>query len=515
MQEQITRFLHAFDGNRRSHGRRDQKTGKSTTIHAEYSEKKAEDHLNGLVGLGIAPIRDDDLCTWGAIDIDIHKGKIELPPIDQEALSKQIQKSNLPLLCCRTKRGGSHLYCFVSEPVPAITMRQVLARWAADLGHAGVEIFPKQSRLATEPDGTKQKAGWINLPYFNKDETDRYCTLAGRVLTFERFLDAVDQARISPAELLERGGELFQEAPPCIRRLVADGIPAGCRNDALYNIVVYLKRAFPDTYREKARDINARFFLPPLEHEEAHRTILSASRRDYQYKCKEDVLKSRCRADECVKCKYGITEKERNTSRFEDELTFVQLVKYDTVPPRWQLRTEDGRAVSVATPELMDWRRLRELIIETHHIVVAPRKNDDWQAELAVLMKTMQVKGAPIDASPMGVVKVKLFEFLNRADLLATGDDISKREMLLVGCPVVQAIEGGKWVLFRGTDFTDFLKKAKCDEHRHPLFWVWMKTMGVTTKRVQIGGAHREVWAIQIKDEMSDKYEERNIESDF
>ena len=53
--------------------------------------------MNGEYGLGIFPLRDDGMCKWGAIDVDIYN-------LDFEKLEKDLNKLKLPLIICKTKK---------------------------------------------------------------------------------------------------------------------------------------------------------------------------------------------------------------------------------------------------------------------------------------------------------------------------------------------------------------------------------------------------------------------------
>ena len=55
-------------------GERDNKTGKekgrATTKRGPVTDELFQKHLNGEINLGIIPIRSDNSCTWGCIDVD-------------------------------------------------------------------------------------------------------------------------------------------------------------------------------------------------------------------------------------------------------------------------------------------------------------------------------------------------------------------------------------------------------------------------------------------------------------
>src|SRR5690606_4115987 len=165
MRDLAERFAALFRGNDRSHGFFYPSNGGMETVKKKITMSDFERHLSGKVGVGVVPIMDDDQCWFGAIDIDAHG---DTPDIELDELEEGIRENDLPLVLCRSKSGGAHLYVFMTEPVAAKTMRKVLSNWAGILGHAGVEIFPKQESLP-ESGGEKQLGNWINLCYFSAD----------------------------------------------------------------------------------------------------------------------------------------------------------------------------------------------------------------------------------------------------------------------------------------------------------------------------------------------------------
>src|ERR1019366_8696331 len=60
-------------------------------------------HLTGERPLGVIPIREDSTSSWGSIDIDDYD-KVLL------VLVGRIQREKIPLVACRSKSGGLHLF---------------------------------------------------------------------------------------------------------------------------------------------------------------------------------------------------------------------------------------------------------------------------------------------------------------------------------------------------------------------------------------------------------------------
>ena len=190
-------------------------------------------HLSGERSIGIVPIRDDNTVAFAAIDVDIY-------PLDHAELEANIKALGLPLMLCRSKSGGAHLYLFIKPPgALAEKVRPKLAEWAAELGYSGVEIFPKQDEIRNKDD----TGNWINMPYFGGNEDSlRYGIVDGKPVSVTRFIkeailtsvrhDEIDRIEIVDEEKVLEGG------PPCLNTLVRTGFPSGSRNISLFNLAV-------------------------------------------------------------------------------------------------------------------------------------------------------------------------------------------------------------------------------------------------------------------------------------
>ncbi len=66
--------------------------------------------------------------------------------LNQKEMQDKIQKLKLPLLHCRSKSGGAHLYLFLKEWEQAAVVREYLTEMSIMLGHSGVEIFQSRTR---------------------------------------------------------------------------------------------------------------------------------------------------------------------------------------------------------------------------------------------------------------------------------------------------------------------------------------------------------------------------------
>lgn len=517
-QEDILRFASLFRGNGRSFGQflPGQSSAKNSfTVHEQYDMAHMEAHLSGVRGLGLVPIMDDNFCWFGAIDIDAH-GDAE--DIDLVELEREVRDNDFPLTVCRSKSGGAHLYLFGNEPIRASVIRSTLAKWATALGHRGVEIFPKQEHLPADKDtGEQQKGNWLNLAWFDAESPDclRYTVEGGKRIGFEHFLDVAESRKVSGVHLLEKAESQHAEAPPCIQRMISDGVGKGHRNEAMYNMVVYLKQAFPETYKDRAHDMNVKIFDEPMSHSEAQKVINSAGRRDYRYKCKEEPCRSLCRSFDCVTRKYGITPDEKGEMDMGKPPEFGQLEKYMTTPVRWAL-TVDGARLNLTTQQLMDFKQVREAIADTLTRLVPPMKNDRWQALLFKLMESAILLEAPEEATLEGQVKGRLIQFLSKGDLDSDGSDIQDRESILHGSPVVQAKDGKRLVYFRGQDFLDYLKKQRIDDVKGPNLWIILREQGLSSEKLRINShTSINVWSWPVEQLGVTEIPVKEIKSEF
>lgn len=304
-------------------------------------------HLAGTRGVGVPPLLDDGTCWWGAIDIDVYD-------LDLPALVKLVHGLGLPLVVCRTKSGGAHLYAFFTEPVKATLVRPKMAAWAVALKHPGAEVFPKQDRLlwrvvrrtangpveaggypdrvAAEARATELRVtalqtadpavtvaierdtgNWLNAPYYGGDLSTRYALGAdGVALTPAEFVAYARASAVTAAELegitprVADDDDSLRGAPPCLITLAAMGIGEGARNNALFNFAVYARKRHPDDWQSRVAGYNDRYLDPPLPGDELTQVIKSVARRDYGYKCNDQPIKAVCDKAACRGCEFGV-----------------------------------------------------------------------------------------------------------------------------------------------------------------------------------------------------------------
>jgi hypothetical protein len=510
------RLFHRFAGLSRAHGATRLKgvvTGKGKhEAHSETVRKPAtvelwEQHLAGTYGIGIVPIRDDATCCFGAIDIDQYDK-------DLSKLADQIVALQLPLVPCRTKSGGVHLYLFTKEPTPATLVRERLMEWAVLLGHSGVEIFPKQSRLASEND----IGNWINMPYYQGDATNRYAIAAGgKKMSVRDFLDHADVMAVSVGELQDwqtvgdaSMGEWWVDAPPCLQSLAAQGFGEGGRNNALFNIGVYLRKRFGDeTWQERLDSYNQKFMSPPLGHKEVAQVARSVNKKAYEYQCNQMPCVAACNRQICLTRAHGV-----GTGDGDPGVVFGGLVKLDTKPPLW-IWDVDGARIELSTTELKDQQRFHTKVIEKLNkwpLMVKPKR---WSEIIREKLSNCEVVDVPPDASMEGQVWALLEQYCTGRATAKSKEELalhkpwtdSDADDPLKEKPYIQRT----W--FSAVHFRQYLEKEriKVDERQ---LWLWLRNRGAKHKFFNIKGRGINCWGVPAFTAQNEDYSIPSTELD-
>lgn len=328
MKELAQQFCELFSGSEKAHGEFTitgskglKAAGKALTLLTPPTIELWDSHLKGKKGLGVIPIKSDNTCVWGVIDIDHYED------FDVTSLADK-WSSKYPVVVCRSKSGGAHVFFFTTAPVPAKLMRSKLAMLAGAIGHPTAEIFPKQDTVNSQDIGN-----WLNMPYFDTNVTLRYGIREGRVLDADEFVEYATSRRLQPDVLraLEFYDDAeFIDAPPCIQYFTAEGFPEGSRNDALFSMGVFARKAFPDIWEKKVSEYNNRF-MGPGSPEEVMGIIKGLRKTGYAYKCKQQPLCQHCNKDECDRRQHGIKKVvARNVSSPLDD---VDRPVHKYIPP--------------------------------------------------------------------------------------------------------------------------------------------------------------------------------------
>ena len=164
------------------------------------------------------------------------------------------------------KAGGAHGFLFTSDWVSAKEMQDTCRSVAAALGHGDCEIFPKQIQLNLERGDV---GNFLNIPYFDAEDGLRYAIKDdGSAATLEEFYALYDEYVLTPEQLLsltvQKPDEVtaIKDGPPCLQTLCSQKISEGGRNNGLFNIGVYLRKAYPDSWETEILNYNMNYLDP-------------------------------------------------------------------------------------------------------------------------------------------------------------------------------------------------------------------------------------------------------------
>lgn len=493
----VERFAQLFICNDRSYGVYNPKSRtKMHTVKGEPIPPEAyRSHLEGEVGLGGVPILDDGNVWWAAIDIDTHGPRGQ--NIDLLALAAKVEKFKLPLLACRSKSGGAHLYCFFTEPTPAVRVRPWMAKWSALLGYGEAEIFPKQVSLEAPIGGERPLGNWINLPYYNIHQTDRYCVIGGKEAPFEFFLDTAEGARYKlPAD--EAASGEYEQGPPCLQAMIRNRVDEGNRNNAVFQAAVFMKRAFPsDDWKQKVSEFNALAMVTPLGQRELRQVVGSVGRKDYQYKCREEPCRALCDREVCRTREFGITAGDIKANELPP---FDRVEKVISTPVRWILHIQ-GQQIELTSAQLFDFGQVRQAVYEKLNLLLPRMKADEWDVHLREVAERAKVR---FEQTIDDVIFTKLCDFLRRTTQDKMMPEEDRRKLILRRMPALVSISdtrfkprgqvdergsldeiGRVWYYaFRTQDFIDHMRRHKAlSVQEHQVHTILHRVLGEDSQR--------------------------------
>lgn len=450
------------------------KKGAALTLQEPVTVEVWEQHLKGKIQIGIVPIRDDATCVFGAIDIDDYK-------LDHAALEAKIKKQKLPLVMCRSKSGGAHLYAFFATPISAEAARELLSDWAAQLGYGNVEIFPKQSKLKSIND----TGNWINMPYCGGEKTERYGIRDNKPLTLEEFLEYVAKRKVTTKHFEraeDKKPELLDGGPPCLQTLCAAGFPEGTRNNGLFALGVYCRKRWPNDWEPRVEEMNAAFMNPPLEQAEVIGVIAHLQRKEYAYSCKQPPLAQHCQRATCIKREYGIGIKDAQEIF---GISLENVLRLETDPPIYYADFGERR-IEFMADHITSQNLFRKTVVEQTGHLILPVPGGKWFQFMAHVCATATVVVAPPETS-------------RKAHIISLVEDYCLEQVpgrvwedIIDG----QTLEVEERVYFRPHKFIQAINKEHHLKTTISDVYKALLGAGVKSAKREIGGKSYDVWSV-------------------
>jgi hypothetical protein len=449
-------------------------SGKNDAVHYAETIRKPvtlelwAKHVAGERPLGIIPIKEDNTCSWGSVDVDEYDTNLL-------AIVERVEKSRFPLVPCRSKSGGLHLFLFLLKPLAASVIQGALREMAASLGLAGSEIFPKQTTVLANKGGL---GNWMVMPYFGgtfggKLREQVGIRKVGAELTLGEFCSIAEKARVTEEELADaiahapgtegshsapgqkgsrstkraNGGTAsrgpFGDGPPCLQHMARGGFPEGGRNKALLHMGVYFKKSGAQDWEGLLGKANHQYMKPPLPASEVSGVIASLRKKDYEYLCKEEPMCSHCDAILCRTRKFGV-----GGGGAVPLITGIS--KLDITPPIWFVDVE-GESIECSTEQLQNYQKFHALCMSELNRCYRGIKNDAWYGLVSAALANVNLIPAPPDASTPGRFQELLEDFCTDR---ARGE---KKEDLLTGRPWLDEETGRHY--FRLRDLDQFFRR--------------------------------------------------------
>ena len=444
------KFKEIFEGNKSAYGQlilsgatndKGKADGKAFIKRQPVTDSLWEDHIAGKdPALGVIPINEDNMCKWGCIDVDVYN-------IDHLVLMRNIKGFSFPLVTFRSKSGGAHLFLFAKEFIPASLMQSKLKAMADALGYAGSEIFPKQTEILVERGDT---GNFLNLPYHGGARGLRYAIKAGgEAASLESFYSIYDEWVQTKEEIEQitvketKVEEAFEQGPPCLNRLATEGFGEGSRNNSLFNIAVYCKKAFED-WENQVGQYNQKYMDPPLSYQEVQLVIKSVTKKGYdKYRCKEQPICGVCNAAKCRTKKFGVGFEEEQMPELDT------LTKITSNPPQWFLNV-GGKRVELKTEQLHNPNLFAIAVLDQANVVSPIPKAQDWrEVYLKALMNNLQEIEPLESLDPINQIVNLLYDFtVNRPAARTKEDMLNKMSWTDDG-----------YTYFRMDDFYSFCKR--------------------------------------------------------
>lgn len=485
-------LMRLFSGDERAHGtydfskaatnaaKKNKVEGTGYTRRSPATVELWEKHLAGDYSLGIIPIREDSTCSWGALDIDQYD-------LNLAKLAQDIDRYSLPLVPCRTKSGGAHLYLFVTEPVEAAVIKDQLELISSQLGFGGCEVYPKQTEVLVERGDI---GNWLNMPYYGGETTDRYAfDSEGNALSIKEFFKLVEVRRVTPDKIedieVPSAANALDEGPPCLQHLIRQGFPEGTRNVGLFNLAVYLRKARPDTWKQELEKFNQEYMQPPLSAMEVLSAQKSVDKRSYEYTCKQQPIASFCSMGLCRTKKFGIGHDGSSNSQGSNFPTISGLSKLDSRPPIWFLDI-NGSRIQLDTEELQSQNLFQRVCMDELNVVTPSMNKAAWQNMISGLMSNVVVIEAPDDMSPQG-------QFWEMVEKFCTQKAQAKaKEEILLGKPWS---ENG-WVYIRMIDLRAYLDRNRFRDYKVHEMGSLLKKYGGEHHRMTIKNRNVNLWKL-------------------
>ena len=368
-----------------------------------------KDHLLGKKSIGIQPCRINGTAQFGCIDID--------PPdygtFKVENYLALFQQYKLPLVPILSKSGGLHSYIFLTEPIPTIDLIEALKAFLLPLGlKPTTEVFPKQKELQKDSKGDIKPGNFINLPYYNNGNSNRYAVDKNNSkLSLEQFIEFVNASKINKERLDKLVEEThrnillgtnaeFVDGPPCLALCSKSKLDDG-RDRFMYNYMVFAKKKYKDKWPDQVSAANYSYLQDPWDKAKLDSKLKAWKGETAGHTCYEDPIKDKCMRSLCYKRPFGV--KSDSVSIFP-EIQDFEMIAYAEPEYRFNVIMPNDENAQVIIPNTKLMTRQKEvldLVWQQTGVYFEPLKPKEFRAKLNEWRKNGQnikpPKGTQLD----------------------------------------------------------------------------------------------------------------------
>ena len=277
--------------------------------------------------------------------------------------------------------------------------------------------------------------------------------------------------------------DFLVDGPPCLQVLLPKKISEGGRNNGLFNIGVYLQKAYPDSRETELMQWNMAYVNPPLGLTEIGVVVNQLKKKDYAYKCNDAPINSYCDRPTCLMRKFGIG----GTA----SAAMGNLRKYDSPPPIWFLDV-NGTPIELDTEGLMSQPSFQKACMEQLNFLPPTSTKQTWETRIAALLSELRDNAAAVipvaeEESTKGI----FYEYLR--DFCLHFQQANTREEILLGKPWTNDEQE---TFFRLRDLESYLQRNKFFEYKRNKLAQRLREIGGQSSKLRIQDSTVNVYKI-------------------
>ena len=253
----------------------------------------------------------------------------------------------------------------------------------------------------------------------------------------------------------------------------------------MFNLGVYLRKAYPDSWEGEILNYNMQYVDPPLPLNEVNIVAKQLQKKDYAYKCKDAPINAYCNPELCRTRKFGIDAAVSG-------IQIANLRKYNSVPPVWFLDV-NGQPLELATDDLMNQAAFQKACVEQLNFLPRTAQKAVWEQRINGLLSDMtDTEGSIVEVSEDVSITGQFVDHLEEFTTgMQRGED---KEDILLRRPWTDEEE--EITYFRLKDLEGYLVKANFKVYKSHQLAQRLRDLNGEAKQLRVKGKTIRVWSI-------------------